>query len=170
MINSDLYVAKQFFDVGIPGIVTATDNGKYLKADLIRLRLGSWFLSRFHELAKQRGVNIFPVIKFSGTMQHPIANDKHGITVAAFAHFVYEFSKHKMVFADIQGSPMTVNGGDGVILFDVMTHSPEGDSRIGDHGKEGIATFIQQHKCDYICTGLGLLPLEEDSEIKDEVE
>lgn len=24
---------------------------------------------------------------------------------------------------------------------------------------EGISTFIQQHKCDYICTGMGLLPL-----------
>jgi len=43
------------------------------------------------------------VIKFSGTMQHPSTNDKHGITIAAFAHFVFEFSTRKLVFADIQG-------------------------------------------------------------------
>ena len=43
------------------------------------------------------------VIKFSGTMQHPSTNDKHRITIAAFAHFVFEFSTCKLVFADIQG-------------------------------------------------------------------
>lgn len=43
------------------------------------------------------------VIKFSGTMQHPSTNDKRGITIAAFTHFVFESSGRKLVFADIQG-------------------------------------------------------------------
>ncbi|KIO01567.1 hypothetical protein M404DRAFT_149882, partial [Pisolithus tinctorius Marx 270] len=114
------------------------------------------------------------VIKFSGMMQHPPpTNDKHGITIAAFAHFVFEFSGHKLVFADIQGSPMTVDGHDGIILFDVMTHTDTGHSGIGDHGKDGISSFIEHHKCDYICTGMGLLPLADteshDDLVSDEV-
>ncbi|KIO00038.1 hypothetical protein M404DRAFT_10270 [Pisolithus tinctorius Marx 270] len=63
------------------------------------------------------------VMKFSGTLEHPSSMDKLGITFSAFAHFAYEYSKHKLVFADIQGSPMTVNGHDGMVLFDVMTHT-----------------------------------------------
>ncbi|KAI6032628.1 hypothetical protein F5J12DRAFT_779094 [Pisolithus orientalis] len=63
------------------------------------------------------------VMKFSGTLEHPSSTDKLGITISAFAHFAYEYSKHKLVFADIQGSPMTVNGHDGMVLFNVMTHA-----------------------------------------------
>ncbi|KAI6146176.1 hypothetical protein BKA82DRAFT_4015762 [Pisolithus tinctorius] len=63
------------------------------------------------------------VMKFSGTLEHLSSMDKLRITISAFAHFAYEYSKHKLVFADIQGSPMTVNGHDGMVLFDVMTHT-----------------------------------------------
>ncbi|KAI6142394.1 hypothetical protein BKA82DRAFT_4331456 [Pisolithus tinctorius] len=42
------------------------------------------------------------VMKFSGTLEHPSSMDKLGITFSAFAHFAYEYSKHKLVFADIQ--------------------------------------------------------------------
>ncbi|KAH7889504.1 kinase-like domain-containing protein [Phlebopus sp. FC_14] len=201
MLDGDLFVAKQFFNVGAgPDTVTVAENEKYFQAELIRLCQGSWFLNRFHDIARQRDVGIFSglvfsegfllrahpqvtdtpanpldqpvsavwlveprrtttVIKFSGTMQHPSTNDKRGITIAAFAYFVFEFSGHKLVFADIQGSPMTVDGRDGIVLFDVMTHTDAGHSGIGDHGKEGITSFIRQHKCDYICTGMGLPPL-----------
>lgn len=45
------------------------------------------------------------VQKFSGTLVHPSRKDKVGITLAAFTHFVYEFSENEIVIADIQGKP-----------------------------------------------------------------
>jgi hypothetical protein len=83
------------------------------------------------------------LIKFSGTLQHPPRNDKMGKTITAFAHFVYVVSKKSLVFADIQGlwyihlglsilmwcipgSPMNVNDRDGVVLFDLQTHTSDG--------------------------------------------
>ncbi|PPQ75329.1 hypothetical protein CVT25_005119 [Psilocybe cyanescens] len=74
------------------------------------------------------------VQKFSGTMIHPHRNDKLGKTLAAFTHFVYEFSGEELVFADMQGSPMTIGGRDTLVIFDPMSHSHEADSGIGDHG------------------------------------
>lgn len=89
------------------------------------------------------------VVKFSGTLRHPTRDDKIGKTITAFAHFVYEVSKKSLVFADIQGlqltltyglstlaqtanilyvlgSPMSANNRDGIVLFDLMTHSVDG--------------------------------------------
>ncbi|KIN94715.1 hypothetical protein M404DRAFT_17191 [Pisolithus tinctorius Marx 270] len=164
MLDRDLFVAKCFFDIGTGESVTTTDNKKYL--ELVQLNLGKWFLGHFCELAKQQGVSIFSVMKFSGTLEHLSSMDKLGITISAFAHFAYEYSKHKLVFADIQGSPMTVNGHDGMVLFDLMTHTVTSygnqlhhsvnDSGIGNHGKDGIKIFMQQHQCDYICVNMGL--------------
>ncbi|KIN95744.1 hypothetical protein M404DRAFT_17019 [Pisolithus tinctorius Marx 270] len=48
------------------------------------------------------------VMKFSDTLEHPSSMDKLRITISAFAHFAYEYSKHKLVFADIQ---------DGIKIF-----------------------------------------------------
>lgn len=41
--------------------------------------------------------------KFSGTMVHPSRKDKLGITLSAFAHFVFQSSQSELVLADIQG-------------------------------------------------------------------
>jgi hypothetical protein len=74
-----------------------------------------------------------------------------------------------------QGSKITKRGVETLILFDPMTHTPEGyvhisllsnrckltkqqwisDSGIGDHGEEGVARFVAEHRCTYICHGLG---------------
>ncbi|KAF5325455.1 hypothetical protein D9619_009978 [Psilocybe cf. subviscida] len=96
------------------------------------------------------------VIKFSGTMIHPARADNVSLTLAAFAHYVYHSSNHQLVLADIQGTPSAVEGVDGVVLFDIMTHSPNTDSGIGDHGVKGIEAFVQQHQCNHICRGLNL--------------
>ena len=86
------------------------------------------------------------VQKFSGTLVHPVRNDKLGITLSVFTHFVYEASHQDLVLADIQGlyypsyhhcsnvsytlfnfihpgSPMVIGGCDTLVLFDLMTHS-----------------------------------------------
>ncbi|KAJ7767046.1 kinase-like domain-containing protein [Mycena maculata] len=97
------------------------------------------------------------VTKFSGTLVHTSARrDLRSMTVCAFAHFVFGFSNKTMVFADLQGTPAPVRGVDGLILFDVMTHTVEGNSGVGDFGKRGIRTFMHDHQCNVICTELGL--------------
>ena len=41
---------------------------------------------------------------------------------------------------------------------------------IGDHGPEGIKTFIAQHRCNYICKGLKLLALSDEGDARDDKE
>jgi hypothetical protein len=77
---------------------------------------------------------------------------------------------------------MNINGRDTLVLFDVMSHSQTScvislllsplvayvayfsDSGIGDHGLEGIKSFLEQHVCNYVCNGLKLASLAEGSE------
>ncbi|KAJ7440571.1 hypothetical protein FB451DRAFT_1415067 [Mycena latifolia] len=37
-----------------------------------------------------------------------------------------------------------------------MTHTPKGNSGIGDFGREGIHSFIRDHSCGALCRSLGL--------------
>ncbi|KAF9470206.1 hypothetical protein BDN70DRAFT_939932 [Pholiota conissans] len=43
-----------------------------------------------------------------------------------------------------------------MVLFDIMTHSKDGNTGIGDFGQDGIKSFLQDHTCGKICQGLGL--------------
>jgi hypothetical protein len=43
------------------------------------------------------------VQKFSGTLAHPNREDELGLTLIAFAHFIYDTSDKELVLADIQG-------------------------------------------------------------------
>ncbi|KAF9522684.1 kinase-like domain-containing protein [Crepidotus variabilis] len=97
------------------------------------------------------------VTKFTGTLNHSsVRADSLSQTVHAFAHFSYLFTKGEMVFADLQGTPAFNNGESVTILFDVMTHTLHGDSGIGDHGEEGIQSFLETHTCGEICAGLDI--------------
>ncbi|KAJ6587419.1 kinase-like domain-containing protein [Mycena vulgaris] len=102
------------------------------------------------------------VIKFSGTLVHrSVRKDIRSATIAAFSHFVFGYGKGDIVFADIQGTPCQLKtkdglGKDGLVLFDVMTHTSEGCSGIGDFGIQGIETFVKDHQCNEICRGLML--------------
>ncbi|KAJ3542601.1 hypothetical protein NMY22_g3455 [Coprinellus aureogranulatus] len=107
--------------------------------------------------------------KYSGTMQHYThASDLLSMTIYALTHFVYWYSDHLIVLADVQGTPGRVKGGDGFIIFDVMTHTADGDSGVGDFGKEGIETFKSQHVCKEICRRLQLPEIRADvSDLED---
>ncbi|KAJ7099232.1 kinase-like domain-containing protein, partial [Mycena belliarum] len=97
------------------------------------------------------------VIKFSGTLVHQShRTDLRSATVSAFAHFVYGYSNNSLVFADLQGTPSRVKGKDGLVLFDLMTHTTSGESGVGDFGKAGMRTFLDGHKCTKICRGLAI--------------
>ncbi|KAJ7434452.1 hypothetical protein B0H11DRAFT_1938660 [Mycena galericulata] len=101
-------------------------------------------------------------IKFSGTLIHRSARrDLRSVTIGAFAHFVFGYSKQELVFADLQGTACQLKtrngfGKDGLVLFDLMTHTLDGDSGVGDFGIEGIKTFTKDHECNEICRGLAL--------------
>ncbi|KAK7041172.1 kinase-like domain-containing protein, partial [Favolaschia claudopus] len=95
------------------------------------------------------------VTKYSGTLVHTsIRRDLASLTISAFAHYVFGDSGRRMLFADLQGTPTRVRGGDGVVLFDLMTHKEEGDSGVGDFGQDGINTFVQDHECNTVCSAL----------------
>ncbi|KAF7302851.1 hypothetical protein MKEN_01247300 [Mycena kentingensis (nom. inval.)] len=97
------------------------------------------------------------VIKFTGTLtHHQQKDDLRTSTVHALAHFAFGFTNRNLVFADLQGTPALVKGKDGLVLFDVMTHTDAGDSGVGDCGEQGIQSFVEQHKCNAVCVGLGL--------------
>lgn len=69
------------------------------------------------------------------------------------------------------GTPTNINGRDGLVLFDPMTHTLNGNSGIGDFGLEGINAFIRDHQCSEICKCLHLdenVPLRPIEEGEDE--
>ncbi|KAI0074067.1 kinase-like protein, partial [Panus rudis PR-1116 ss-1] len=102
------------------------------------------------------------VHKYSGTNKHPNHQDLLGQTMSAFAHFSCFWSKGTMVFADLQSTTTaTIKGGSLApaiehVLFDPMTHTLSQDSGIGDHGRQGILDFLQQHTCQDMCKSLAL--------------
>lgn len=58
------------------------------------------------------------------------------------------------VVVDIQG----VMRGNQFVLTDPAIHCTSGDRRYGDTnmGKEGIDSFIKEHKCNHVCHALSL--------------
>ncbi|KAJ7867106.1 kinase-like domain-containing protein, partial [Mycena leptocephala] len=86
--------------------------------------------------------------KWSGTNQHPNhSQNKLGNILNSFAHFVYDASYKSIALADIQTTKARVGNRVSQVLFDLTTHTSSGDSGVGDHGQDGIDTFVEQHVC-----------------------
>ncbi|KAJ7064244.1 kinase-like domain-containing protein [Mycena amicta] len=104
------------------------------------------------------------VIKFTSTLNHKArGSDLQTLTIHSFAHYVFGATHGSLVMADLQGTPATVRGNDGLVLFDVMTHTQDGSSGLGDFGLEGIESFINTHECNQLCKRLDfeeVFPLE----------
>ncbi|KAJ7755610.1 kinase-like domain-containing protein, partial [Mycena maculata] len=78
-------------------------------------------------------------------------------TLSAFVHYCFQESEGGIVFADIQGSSGRLSSNAmGIIIFDMMTHTPAGDSGVGDHGPKGIEKWCDQHDCNVFCKMLEL--------------
>ncbi|KAJ7495783.1 kinase-like domain-containing protein [Mycena galericulata] len=105
--------------------------------------------------------------KYSGTLEHPHHTDKQGATINVFQHFTYLNSNKTLVLADIQGSESYNPSNKAGILFDLMSHTHSGDSGAGDHGEDGIQSFVVQHKCGQRCIQMGLEKLGETEEEED---
>ncbi|KAK7007691.1 kinase-like protein [Favolaschia claudopus] len=95
---------------------------------------------------------------WSGTNEYPPWHqNKLGSTLNAFAHYVYQISQETTVIADVQTSKAVNEQGDGInVLFDMMLHTTNGASGVGDHGQNGIDTFVAKHECVRRCVGLRL--------------
>ncbi|KAJ6510988.1 kinase-like domain-containing protein [Mycena sanguinolenta] len=98
------------------------------------------------------------VERWSGTNDYPPWHqNKLGSTMNTFTHFVYLFSQESTVPADLQTSTVVQESGDAVqILFDIMTHTLDGSSGVGDHGQAGILAFLAKHQCRKRCSNLRL--------------
>ncbi|KAJ3747078.1 kinase-like domain-containing protein, partial [Lentinula detonsa] len=94
--------------------------------------------------------------KWSGTMQHPEHNSKVGDTLTSFVHFAYEWTHQTVVFANLQTLKVGSENGGTNILFNPMSHTLGGNSRVGDHGNTGIQQFLRSHHCEKRCQELGL--------------
>ncbi|KAJ7109627.1 kinase-like domain-containing protein [Mycena crocata] len=89
------------------------------------------------------------VKRWSGTNEYPAWNqNKLGSTLNAFSHYAYLFSQESTVLADLQTTAIDEQGQGIEVLFDVMTHTLNGASGVGDHGKPGIQTFLDKHDRD----------------------
>ncbi|KAJ6506646.1 kinase-like domain-containing protein, partial [Mycena sanguinolenta] len=104
--------------------------------------------------------------KYSGTLEHPRYTDKQSATINAFQHFIYLESKKTLVLANIQcetAQRRRLDGGSGrgVVGQHVLHRHGVGNSGAGDHGEEGIQTFVKQHQCGQRCGQLGFEPLNE---------
>ncbi|KAJ6617370.1 hypothetical protein B0H10DRAFT_1878500 [Mycena sp. CBHHK59/15] len=74
---------------------------------------------------------------WSGTNEYPAWHQsKLGSTLNTFAHYVYLFSQESTVPADLQTATAVNENGDGIqVLFDMMTHTTDGSSGVGDTAK-----------------------------------
>ncbi|KAJ7779278.1 kinase-like domain-containing protein, partial [Mycena olivaceomarginata] len=95
---------------------------------------------------------------WSGTNEYPPWHqNKLGSTLNAFVHYVYLFSQESTVLADLQTATAVNENGQGIeVLFDMMTHTINRSSGVGDHEKTGIKTFLEKHECVNRCTHLRL--------------
>ncbi|KAH7904525.1 kinase-like domain-containing protein [Hygrophoropsis aurantiaca] len=98
------------------------------------------------------------VTKYSGTLGMRNRIDKQYATIMAFSHFVIESSACEYMFADIQGSLDRNHAQNESVmtLFDPMTHTPLGQSGLGDFGLKGFQNFVTAHECTNICRALQL--------------
>ncbi|KAF9066531.1 kinase-like domain-containing protein [Rhodocollybia butyracea] len=107
-------------------------------------------------LVEQRRSSI--CVKFTGTLSHSCTRigSLTSDTVHAFAHYFCRATQGQLVFADLQGAYISAEGKNLMVLFDPMTHTPEGTSGCGDHGQQGINKLIEHHSCGPVCKALGL--------------
>ncbi|TFK17484.1 hypothetical protein FA15DRAFT_710745 [Coprinopsis marcescibilis] len=166
---------------------TVDEHSAEICAKCVRLAQGSQFLKDFYKACQKKGIDVYKhlqfanlwllqecrvvskasgmgltwlmeerhvsshVTRFSGTLQHAsVHSEISHLTIYAFAHFVLESTKHQIVCADLQATV---------------------DSGVGDHGIQGINSFLKQHRCGIICEGLCLTqPGESDLLDEDEYE
>ncbi|KAF8214452.1 kinase-like domain-containing protein, partial [Mycena galopus ATCC 62051] len=149
--NFDITQCSLVQEVIIEGGAPSSASGvvrEIFEAEPVVIRKVVWFLEPLRNPS---------VTHYTGTMEHPAGRGQLGPTLSAFVHYAFQWSEGNVIFADIQGSSGRLPTNTmGIIIFDVMTHTPEGDSGIGDHGVKGIEKWRDQHDCNAFCKHLDL--------------
>ncbi|KAJ7304679.1 hypothetical protein DFH08DRAFT_825434 [Mycena albidolilacea] len=143
---------------------TVAENRILLEVECTRLVLGRKLFGDFTSYSREMDVEIFKfvevgsaylatkkpvqpasaIIKFTSTLDHkPRSTDLQILTIHASAHYVFGATNGSLVMADIQRTPATVCGNDGLVLFDIMTHT-----------QEGHQILITTHECTQLCKRL----------------
>ncbi|KAJ7924823.1 hypothetical protein B0H13DRAFT_1560874, partial [Mycena leptocephala] len=102
--------------------------------------------------------------KYSGTLDHPRYSDKQGAATNVFQHFSYLLSNKTPFLADIQASESHNPSSKASVLFNLMSNTLDGTSGAGDHGEQGIKTFLDQHQCVQKCAQMELKALRDSEE------
>ncbi|KAJ7798266.1 hypothetical protein B0H14DRAFT_2388818, partial [Mycena olivaceomarginata] len=104
--------------------------------------------------------------KYFGTLEHPHHTDKQGATTNVSQHFTYLNANKTLYFGFCDSHPSESHNPSNKagILFDLMSHTQSGDSGAGDHGEDGIQSFVVQYKCGQRCIQMGLEKLGETGE------
>ncbi|KAJ6505055.1 kinase-like domain-containing protein [Mycena sanguinolenta] len=154
-----------------------------IQAEVSRLAVAGWFLKAFFKHANNLNVAVDNNLAFAEAFLaeelksptpasgvHEIGPDSPGVTWLVepkrstfVEHFTYTLS-HKLHKKDLRSATVHAfahfvwghRHKDGLVLFDPMTHTENGDSGIGDFGIEGIESFFCDHTCGDICLRLGL--------------
>ncbi|KAJ7145431.1 kinase-like domain-containing protein, partial [Mycena crocata] len=166
--------------------VSMAKNCLNLEFEVIRCKEARWFLQNFRSAAEENNVGESPspasgivkeifeagiatphpsqivwlmeplrnpsVTHYTGTMEHPVGRGQLAHTISAFVHYAFQWSEGNIIFADIQGLTNVM----GILLFNLMTHTPQGDSGVGDHGERGIEKWCDQHDCNAFCKNVQL--------------
>ncbi|KAJ7442087.1 hypothetical protein B0H11DRAFT_1749404, partial [Mycena galericulata] len=106
------------------------------------------------------------VTHYTGTMEHPAGTGQLAHTLSAFVHYAYfHIVISQSALTNFTGSigRLSTNAM-GIIIFDIMSHTPEEDSGVGDHGPMGIQRWRAQHDCNVFCKLLGFDAGDSDSD------
>ncbi|KAJ7679867.1 hypothetical protein B0H14DRAFT_2655600 [Mycena olivaceomarginata] len=165
------WVAKRFYDTGMgEGTVEIQENRLQLIKEACRLSTTQYFLEQFITAARQQDVDIEKVIEagagpsiasgFSLEQYEAVHEEDQSSIQEGVVVWLFEprrNSKESTVLADIQSATAIKADGEGIeVLFDMMAHTLDGSSGVGDHGKSGIETFLQKHECGNRCRYLRL--------------
>ncbi|KAJ7905017.1 kinase-like domain-containing protein [Mycena leptocephala] len=185
LTTGEQYVAKHFFKLTaadsdlFESEVSVEANRVEVEGEITRLAIGTWFLNGFYCLCKSHGdVSVDTNIAFADAFlaievdRPSTASYSKGTLVVADLQGAYLLLSitHEMTPDCIfQGTACLVRNNDGLILFDLMTHTKDGDSGIGDFGEKGIKSFIDDHQCTDLCRALTLkssylLVMQEDGD------
>ncbi|KAJ7854710.1 hypothetical protein B0H14DRAFT_2579723 [Mycena olivaceomarginata] len=146
------------------GTVEIQENHLHLIKKACRLSTTQYFLEQFITAARQQDVDIEkgPSIASGFSLEQCTAiheEDQSSIQEGIVVWLVEprRNSKESTVLADIQSATAIKAHGEGIeVLFDMMAHTLDGSSGVGDHGKSGIETFLQKHECGNRCRYLRL--------------